>query len=447
MLVRFSVENWMSFRNRSTLSMLATLERQHGDRVPLVQKYSARILPVAIIYGGNASGKSNLFKALYFVRNLVTRGVSLEGMIPVEPFLLDNDMRDQPTRFTVEILADEVIYELEFSVTKQMVLEEKLTRRMKTTDRVPYHRKHGQGIRFHASYHDNDALKYASAGTRDNQLFLTNSVSQKIDMFRPVYDWFKALTLIAPKSQFLHLAGVVSEGHPMYWAMSKVLPLLDTGISYLSGETVPMENLSFPDPMIAGLLEELKDGDLVRLTIGSELYQVARKGDELVAKKIYAYHRGSDGAEVKLDFGQESDGSQRVIHLLPAFLGASARGSTSVYAIDELDRSLHTLLTRHLIEAYLQSCSSDSRGQLLITTHDLLLMDQEIFRRDEMWITEREVSGASRLLAISEYEDVRYDKDIRKSYLQGRLGGIPRLLLGSLPQSKAGSNEGGESPY
>ena len=89
MLVRFSVENWMSFRNRSTLSMLATLERQHGDRVPLVQKYSARILPVAIIYGGNASGKSNLFKALYFVRNLVTRGVSLEGMIPVEPFLLD----------------------------------------------------------------------------------------------------------------------------------------------------------------------------------------------------------------------------------------------------------------------------------------------------------------------------------------------------------------------
>jgi AAA15 family ATPase/GTPase len=82
-----------------------------------------------------------------------------------------------------------------------------------------------------------------------------------------------------------------------------------------------------------------------------------------------------------------------------------------------------------LIEAYLGNCSTESRAQLLITTHDVLLMDQELFRRDEMWITERNSRGSSELVSFSDYKDVRYDKDIRKSYLQGRLGGVPRILL------------------
>jgi hypothetical protein len=88
------------------------------------------------------------------------------------------------------------------------------------------------------------------------------------------------------------------------------------------------------------------------------------------------------------------------------------------------------LLTRRLLDIYLSNCSAESRKQLLLTTHDVLLMDQQLLRRDEMWVAERDASGASNLLSFSEYKDVRYDKDIRKSYLQGRLGGIPRLLLG-----------------
>ena len=98
--------------------------------------------------------------------------------------------------------------------------------------------------------------------------------------------------------------------------------------------------------------------------------------------------------------------------------------------IDEVDRSLHTLLTRRLLQAYLASCSADSRTQLLLTTHDVLLMDQQLLRRDEMWVAERKLNGVSILVSFSDYKDVRYDKDIRKSYLQGRLGGIPRILLG-----------------
>lgn len=83
-----------------------------------------------------------------------------------------------------------------------------------------------------------------------------------------------------------------------------------------------------------------------------------------------------------------------------------------------------------MIDAYLTKCSPETRAQLLFTTHDVLLMDQQLLRRDEMWVTERDIFGNSNLLSFSEYKDVRYDKDIRKSYLQGRLGGVPRILAG-----------------
>ncbi len=136
-----------------------------------------------------------------------------------------------------------------------------------------------------------------------------------------------------------------------------------------------------------------------------------------------------DGTEAKFEMRQESDGSQRIIDLLPEFLDISASGSKKVYVIDELDRSLHTHLTRRLIQGYLSSCSAKSRAQLLMTTHDVLLMDQQLLRRDEMWVAERNTDGISSLFSFSEFKDVRYDKDIRKSYLQGRLGGIPRILL------------------
>lgn len=161
----------------------------------------------------------------------------------------------------------------------------------------------------------------------------------------------------------------------------------------------------------------------------NDRYIVSREGDELVAKKLVSYHPRSDGTEAGFEIRQESDGTQRIIDLLPAFLRLSETTMPKVFVIDELDRSLHTLLTRQLIEAYLGNCSPETRSQLLFTTHDVLLMDQDIFRRDEMWIVERDRSGASTLLSFSDYKDIRHDKDVRKSYLQGRLGGIPRILV------------------
>ncbi|WP_417909108.1 AAA family ATPase [Candidatus Electronema sp. PJ] len=441
MIISFSLENWMSFRQRVTFSMVASREQQHGERVAKLDKYKTKILPIAAIYGGNASGKTNFFKALSFAKSLVVKGIPIDGLIPVEPFLLDADSTKQPTRFAFELLIDDLIYEFSFAVTKKAVVEEKLVLITSRSEKILYERYAGKAT-FEESLAKKLPLEIIFNGTRDNQLFLTNSVSQKIEAFKPVYDWFKdTLQLIAPDSRFEPFEQFFDEEHPLYNTMSAMLPQLDTGIAHLGGENIPFEHLPLSEAWKIRLQEELKEGGGFALEIKTSRSQpdhfvITRKNGELSAKKLVAYHPKSDGTEVKFEMGQESDGSRRVIDLLPAFLNLSERDSKRVYLIDEVDRSLHTLLTRQLIESYLSSCSFATRSQLLLTTHDVLLMDQQLLRRDEMWVAERDDSGASTLFSFSEYKDIRYDKDIRKSYLLGRLGGIPRILLSkSLRQS------------
>ena len=431
MIISFSVENWMSFRDRTTFSMVASRERQHGKRVPKLGKYRTRVLPIVAIYGGNASGKTNFFKALSFAKTLVVEGTKPDSLIPTETFLLDAEEKSRPSRFAFELLIDETIYNFSFAVTQKMVLEERLVKITSTSEKVLYDRRDGNPD-FDVSLAKDPFLHFAFRGTRDNQLFLTNSVSQNIDNFRPVYDWFKdRLVLVAPDSRFGSFE-FFDEEHPLYTAMNEMLPWLDTGIAHLDSEEIPLENISIPEPLKTELQEEVKEGrsaHLVRENPADRIV-ITREDGELIARRLVTYHPKSDGTKVRFEIRQESDGSLRVIDLLPAFIDLSAQVSQRVYIIDEIDRSLHPLLIRQLLETYLDSCSEETRTQLLLTTHNVMLMDQQLLRRDEMWAAERDESGVSSLFSFSEYKDVRYDKDIRKSYLQGRMGGIPRISPG-----------------
>ena len=176
--------------------------------------------------------------------------------------------------------------------------------------------------------------------------------------------------------------------------------------------------------------EDLREGESGSfLGLPNDRYVVKRVDGDLIVEKLVTHHTNSSGEEVKFEIDQESDGTQRLIDLLPAFLDLARYKSSSVYIIDEIDRSLHTILLRRLLEYYLQKCNASSRSQMLFTTHDLLIMDQKLLRRDEMWVTERDYDGNTSLIAFSDYEGIRYDNDIRKSYLQGRFGGIPQILL------------------
>lgn len=435
MLLWCSIENWMSFRDRVSFSMIASKERQHKRRVAQISKYKLGVLPIAAVYGGNASGKTNFFKALWFAQEFVVRGTQPGSIIPVEPFRLDNKKMAGPSFFSFELLIDDEIYELSFWVTYNRVVEEKLVRILATSEKVLYERKNGKLV-LDKSFEDDKELQFAFNGTRDNQLFLTNSVSQKKDNFRSVYDWFKDnLVLIGPDHRFGFFEYFFDEGHALYKPMNTMLAQLDTGIAHLGSEELDVNSPLIPEMIKMKIRGDLLEGVTYKFIspITNDRIIVTRKNGQIIVKKLVTYHRKLDGGEIKFEVRQESDGSQRLIDLLPAFIPqASVHHSKKVFVIDEIDRSLHAVLTRRLLEIYLSGCSHESRTQLLFTTHDVFLMDQDLLRRDEMWIAERDVNGASQLVSFSEFKDVRYDKDIRKSYLQGRLGGIPRILLSAI---------------
>jgi AAA15 family ATPase/GTPase len=165
---------------------------------------------------------------------------------------------------------------------------------------------------------------------------------------------------------------------------------------------------------------------------GGERYFTHLQNGEINVKRLVFFHKGEGRGGVKFGAARESDGTKRIMELLPAFLTcreySKAKGVTGVvHFVDELDRSVHYLVLHKLLEDMLSTCNADSRSQLIFTTHDLLLMDQELFRRDEILFVERDDFGVSSVMPLNEYRGVRLDKDIRKSYLQGRFGGIPKI--------------------
>lgn len=444
MLINFTLENWMSFRDKTNFTMTATKEQQHGDRLTKLRKYRSRVLPTAAIYGGNASGKTNFFKALNFAKQFVTRGSLPDYQINIEPFVLDENYKNRPTVFIFEILIGEEIYEMSFSLSATEVLEEKLIKVGSTSEKILYHRRHNNpDPQLHSSI-ASKRLEFAFEGTRENQLFLTNSVSQKLDTFTPVYSWFsKTLVMVAPDTRFEAFEQFITEGSHLYETMNTVLPNLDTGICRLGGEEISLESLSFPEALKQKLKEEAREGLAIKLNNEDEKIVITRRNKKLSVKKLYTYHRNIEGTDTRFEMRHESDGTRRIIDLLPAFLDLSETGPPRVYIIDEIDRSLHSLLIRQLLEVFLAGCEGSNRKQLLFTTHDLLLMDQSLFRRDEMWITERKLEGSSELISFSEYEDIRSDKDILKNYLQGRMGGIPNIYAGDLFQPDTGAGVAG----
>jgi len=431
MIIKFTLSNWTSFRDTVEFSMIASREKQHRERLAAIDKYGVKVLPVAAIYGGNASGKTNLISALDFLKWMVTDGPKDENQIPVMPFLLD-EAKDLASTFHLEILVDDTIYEFSLTLDKDQIIEEKLTEIRSRSEKVLFLRTAEEGgkIELHDSLPDQDFLKFAFRGTRSNQLFINNTVSQKIDTFRPVYDWFKkTLTLIGPSSYYDGFNFLTVQDHPLNQLVNNILSQLDTGVQRLGTEDIPQGASSFNSDTKKELMEEIKPGDSKTYITSTsrERLIVSRKDNELLVKKIVSFHHDAEGKDVQFDMEMESDGTLRSFDLIPAFVALSLPKSEYVFVIDELDRSLHSLLTRQLLEFYFDHCNAAHRSQLIFTTHDLSLIDQELFRRDELWATERNYDGVTSLFSFGEFNENRKDTDLRKAYKQGRMGGIPRL--------------------
>jgi AAA15 family ATPase/GTPase len=435
MLLRFSVENWMSFRDEATLDLVATKEEQHSDHIAAIKKYGLKVLPVAAIYGANASGKSNLIKALRFAQQFIM-GPPKEGVpIAIKPFLLSKGSSDRPTAFRFELLLDKTIYEYSFAVTVSSVIREELKQVNATSEETLFRRAvEPEEFLLSEKVQDKSQQQFAFRGTHDNQLFLTNSVSQRLAEFKPLFDWFEtSLIVILPNSRFGQLSDITDNHHPHFKRMITRLHALDSGIADFRQLDISSEG-TLPKELFDAISSDLKEGQTLPLSGPWEEGVFLRKENgKIVAIRLAPVHENESGEEILFNFSDESDGTRRLFDLLPAFLFLEERSIPPVFVIDELDRSLHPNLTKDLLEHYLDQRTNSSRSQLIFTTHDTQLMTQDIFRRDEIWITERDQFGASKLVAFSEFKDVRKDKDIRKSYLQGRMGGVPRIKTVSSP--------------
>ena len=152
---------------------------------------------------------------------------------------------------------------------------------------------------------------------------------------------------------------------------------------------------------------------------------LVKENEEIKAIKCYSAYTAEDGSETIIPLAKESDGTRRYLHLLPILLD---KQRDSVYIVDELDRSLHTKLSRSLIRNFRRIVESkECKLQLIFTTHDVILMEGDNFRKDEIWVTERDEVHQAHLISMAEYKDIRPDNQLRKSYLEGRMGGLPNM--------------------
>ncbi len=437
MLLSLTINNWMSYRDDAELNLVGSLERQHKETLAKIPRFRSKyVLPVAAIYGGNASGKTNIFKALSALRLMVTTDCGVSGVLPVEPFRLDLIGPSSPTSFDIVFLAGSSVYRYYVEATADCVAYESLELVSEKADDLIFERDvNGEGFSFGQGFFSEPAhVEFAAKGTRANQLFLQSAVAQNVVELTEPYLWFsQSLELVGVGSQAWSFATALGSREGFLAFASDMLAQLDTGISRLVGESVGEDALP-RDAALRKRAAALSEGEILTVVLegsgddyGFEMLTVRKGGAAPDIERLRTVHVGPDGSEHSFSLGMESSGTKRLMGLLPMLFDLSAEGAGAgkVYVVDELDRCLHTMLTRRLIQDILATCGPDTRKQLLFTTHDLLLMDQTVMRRDEMYITERGLGGDSRLIALAEYKDLRFDKDLVRSYLDGRFGGIP----------------------
>lgn len=443
MLLNLTVDNWMSYRDEATLALTSSLERQHMDTLAKLPGFRSRkALPVAAVYGGNASGKTGIFRAVAALKRMVTVDPGVDGVVPVAPFMLEAGSDDRPTLLDCTFLAGETVYRLVVEATLDGVVYESLETLTERGSTDVYERdiQAGKFDYSRAFFCESDHVGYAAKATRKNQLFLQAAVAQNVAELREAYAWFdETLQLVGVESQAWSFA-TAADGHDegfMVYA-SDALARMDTGIVRLTGESVGMAALP-EDGQLRRDVAALQDGEVLTLVAdraagdyGFEMLTVRKRegSDVPEVERLRTVHEGPDGREHLFSLSMESSGTQRLLGLLPMLFDLKG-GTGKVYVVDELDRCLHTMLTRRLVEDFLATCGPNTRKQLLFTTHDLLLMDQSLMRRDEMFVSQRGTDGCSELVGISEFKDVRFDKDLIRSYLDGRFGGIPMLGRGA----------------
>ena len=443
MLITFRFDNFMSFNAESELSLLAGQTRSFPEQVVKGKtRNDADILKASILYGANASGKSNIIKALDFAKETITQGLKNRATLN-KWFRLDTANSLKPSRFEFEFKQNSKVYAYGFEVilaTKTFV-SEWLFEIGKTTEKAIFERKiDAQG----ESIFEGGFKPKGEAGTRyglfqkdvlKNQLFLYEINDRKtanlkgFEAFHEAFHWFKEkLMIIYPNSTFTDL-DLVGKNPMTQKTFSFFLNFFKTGIDAIEPIELDFEEATskFSDELKSQILNDLAESETngLQIKVGNQrFFFFKNENGSIKTHRLMTKHRSKDGkSDILFEVSDESDGTQRVFDLLPALIQATQKDI--VLVIDELDRSMHPELTQKLLDVFFKN-TAHNESQIILTTHESNLLDLDFLRRDEVWFVEKNNFGESKIYSLEEYTP-RHDKEIRKAYLLGRFGAIPYI--------------------
>jgi AAA15 family ATPase/GTPase len=444
MLIRFSLENFLSFKDRETFSMIpgkGTLKQNHKT-TPIK---GITTLKTSVIFGANASGKSNLIKAIDFGKGLILRGNKIEQPIKFQPFRLNFNSLSTNSRLEYEIQHKSKNYAYGFVFNSKEIVEEWLYEITNKAETEIFERDINKKNQFDLEplYKKNKKeehqqfLKFIAKGTPNNQLFLTEIRTRKVkdnvtdisDLLN-VIDWFQnTLKVIFPDDKYKEgIKSELKDDSKLQITFEELLTYFDTGINGISLEKIDYDSIEIPSILIEKIKDELLNSksENVRtlLSINNTTYFISKLNNDLTVHKFMTQHKVVGQVENELfDTSDESDGTNRIIDFIPLIIDLLQ--GDNVFIIDEMERSLHPNLIYELIDLYLDK-SSNTNSQLILASHESSLLNQKLLRKDEIWFAVKDAYGVSRLHTLEEY-NIRFDKEIRKDYLLGRFRAIPKL--------------------
>ena len=423
MLIEFNIHNFRSFNSQQKFSLVASnYEKNMPENVmnhSLSGLSGIKFLSGAAVYGANASGKTNLFLALAVLQSFVTQSFKVDLAYPTcaEPFKLQQGCLKEPSKFEIQFVAD-IRYQYTLSLTKKQIIEESLIAYPKGDPQEWFVRKWNQQTQQYDWKFPNinvrKGLPIISERTRPNVAFLSKAADDGHSHIQRVCGWF------AKDLRFLNFAD--RDLSPMFSIdqlkktdkRDQILALLqraDFGIVDMGVEEKTLSKEEIEKRLPPQLLERFKKDDFKSVSVAF-------------------FHKGEKGS-VKMDFENESSGTQRFFSLLGPWFDILENGYTVL--IDELETCLHPLLVIEIIKLF-NSKLNTKGAQLIFTTHNPLLLDETLLRRDQIWLTEKK-QGATHLYPLTDYAP-RKGEALTKGYLNGRYGGIPFIPNGLIPNEQ-----------
>ncbi len=446
MLVRFVVDNLYSFGRRTEFNMipnsrLKTLPEhcyQINDRLSL--------LKLSTVYGANAAGKSNLVKSMLLFKSLVTSGFSA-GYTETLKFKLNQPERENDIVIAVEFVAEKTSYLYALKILDGRISEEELYVVNPGSDELIFARTTDKDlstdIRFSEAFEANEKNMMLKSVLLDEFVkpdqvvlkLLASRENEELHHTKAAFKWIdKDLIVLLPESKPAMLAHRIESDERFNNFIQEVMKTLHIGISKVSVIRYPMDEYIGSNPIGVQIAEDFKNrsatSELAILQLDhsgafDEILLVKERGEYFVKKLQMEHKSGFSDETASFQIAEESDGTVKLLNLLPAIYDVIS--NEAVYFIDELERSIHPSLIKELIRKF--SHDFKSKGQMVFTTHESVLLDQKIFRQDEIWFAEKDANGCTDLYSLNDYKEHK-TIDIRKGYLEGRYNAIP--FLGNL---------------